>query len=97
MSRALVFYGETILAGAIMDLELGAALLEPTADWLPRLPQRHRLRDVRLITLAEALTIRERVFVKPTDEKCFPARVYEDGASINPDPVLPVGDRENAG
>ncbi|UQA63232.1 ATP-grasp domain-containing protein [Polyangium aurulentum] len=87
-ARAPVFYGETILADAIVD-DLGIALLEPTSDWLPRLPERHRLRDVRLTTLADALTIRERVFVKPTDEKCFPARVYADGAALNPDPVLP--------
>ena len=87
-ARDPVFYGETLLADAIVG-ELGLVLLEPTADWLPRLPQRHRLRDVRLTTLAEALTIRGRVFVKPTDEKCFPARVYADGPSIAPDPVLP--------
>jgi ATP-grasp domain, R2K clade family 3 len=87
-TREPVFYGETILADAIMD-DLGIALLEPTADWLPRLPERHRLRDVRLATLGEALEVRDRVFVKPTDEKCFPARVYADGPSIAPDPVLP--------
>jgi hypothetical protein len=87
-SREPVFYGETILADAIAD-DLGVALLEPTADWLPGLPERHRRRDVRLATLGEALAIRERVFVKPTDEKCFPARVYKDGPSIAPDPVLP--------
>jgi hypothetical protein len=86
-AREPVFYGETLLADAIAP-ELGIVLLEPTADWLPRLPLRHRLRDVRLMTLAEALTIQERVFVKPTDEKCFPARVYENGAAIDPDPAL---------
>jgi len=87
-AREPVVYGETILADAIAG-DLGIVLLEPTADWLPRLPRRHRLRDVRLTTLADALTIRERAFVKPTDEKCFPARVYADGAAIDPDPVLP--------
>jgi hypothetical protein len=87
-SRDPVFYGETLLADAIAP-ELGIVLLEPTADWLPQLPERHRRRDVRLMTLAEALRIQERVFVKPTDEKCFPARVYADGAAIEPDPVLP--------
>lgn len=87
-AREPVFYGETILADAIAD-DLGITLLEPTSDWLPRLPQRHRLRDVRLTTLAEALSIQERVFIKPTDEKCFPARVYADGAALDPDPVLP--------
>jgi hypothetical protein len=87
-SRDPVFYGETILADAIAG-ELGIALLEPSADWLPRLPRRHRLREVRLTTLEEAMAIRERVFVKPTDEKCFPAKVYADGGAIQPDPVLP--------
>ncbi|TKC96528.1 ATP-grasp domain-containing protein [Polyangium fumosum] len=87
-ARAPVFYGETILADAIMD-DLCLVLLEPTSDWLPRLPQRHRLRDVRLTTLSEALSIQERVFIKPTDEKCFPARVYANGAALDPDPVLP--------
>jgi hypothetical protein len=86
--RDPVFYGETLLADAIAG-DLGIALLEPSADWLPRLPERHRRRDVRLMTLSEALAIRERAFVKPTDEKCFPARVYADGAAIDPDPVLP--------
>ena len=83
----LNFYGETLLADAIAE-DLGIALLEPTADWLPRLPLRHRLRDIRLLTLAEALTLRERVFVKPTDDKCFSARVYDNGAAIDPDPLL---------
>jgi len=87
--RDPVFYGETILADAIAP-DLGIALLEPTADWLPRLPERYRLRDVRLTTLADALTLADRMFVKPTDEKCFPARVYASGAAIEPDPVLPL-------
>lgn len=82
-----MYYGETLLADAIAD-DLGIVLLEPTADWLPRLPAQHRLRDVRLTTLEEALTLQERAFVKPTDDKCFPARVYERGAAIEPDPLL---------
>jgi ATP-grasp domain, R2K clade family 3 len=86
-ARDPVFYGETLLADAI-TAELGIALLEPTADWLPRLPHHHRLRDVRLTTLGDALAIRERAFVKPTDEKWFPARVYADGPAIAPDPVM---------
>ncbi|KYF75182.1 hypothetical protein BE20_11795 [Sorangium cellulosum] len=86
-ARDPVFYGETILADAIQD-DLGIALLEPTADWLPRLPKRHRLRDVRLTTLEDALALRDRAFIKPTDEKIFPARVYAGGAAVDPDPRL---------
>jgi hypothetical protein len=47
-----VFYGETSLADANVD-DLGIELLQPSADWLPRLPQRHRLRDVHLTTLTQ--------------------------------------------
>lgn len=86
-TRQPVFYGETILADAIAD-DLGIVLLEPSADWLPRVPARHRLRDVRLMTLEEALRVQERVFIKPTDDKCFPARVYDNGAALQPDPLL---------
>ena len=87
-SRDPVFYGETLLADAIRD-DLGLLLLEPPDTFLPSLPERHRRRDVRLSTLGEACARRDRVFVKPTDEKCFPAKVYADGSAILPDPVLP--------
>jgi hypothetical protein len=86
-ARRPVFYGETLLADAIAD-ELGVLLVEPSADWLPRLPRAHRGREVRLTTLGEALEIVERVFLKPTDEKWFPARVYARGADLDPDPAL---------
>lgn len=87
-ARDPVFYGETLLADAVMA-ELGVLLIEPSMDWLPRLPHAHRRRDVRLTTLADAGKLAERAFVKPTDEKCFPARVYDGGAAIAPDPGLP--------
>ncbi|APR75336.1 Hypothetical protein A7982_00682 [Minicystis rosea] len=87
-ARDPVFYGETLLADAIRD-ELGILLLDPADTFLPALPERHRLRDVRLSTLGEACARRDRMFVKPTDEKCFPAKVYENGSAIQPDPILP--------
>lgn len=87
-SREPVFYGETLLADAVRE-DLGLLLLEPSDAFLPRLPHAYRLRDVRLTTLAEACGLTGRAFVKPTDEKCFPARVYANGSAIDPDPVLP--------
>ncbi len=88
-ARDPVFYGETLLADAIAE-ELGIALLEPSAGWLPGLPWSYRRREVRLVTLGEARALGGRVFIKPTDEKCFPARVYEGGAALEADPVLPL-------
>lgn len=77
-ARDPVLYGETLLADAAMDV-LGLALLQPTADWLPRLPEARRLRPVRLAQLGEARALAGAAFVKAPDEKWFPARVYAPG------------------
>jgi hypothetical protein len=50
--------------------------MEPPLDWLPRLPEHFRKRTVRAMTLAQAREMTERSFIKPTDEKVFPARVF---------------------
>lgn len=90
-TRDPVFYGETLLADAIRE-DLGLLLIEPSASWLPSLPLIHRRREVRLATLAEAraLALTHPAFVKPVDEKCFPARVYPSGDAIAADPGLPA-------
>lgn len=85
--RDPVLYGETLFADAVMEA-LGIGLLQPTDDWLPRLPERHRLRHVRLATLKEARTLTKAAFVKPPDEKWFPARVYSSGAALEVGPEL---------
>src|SRR6185369_13224530 len=41
-------------------------------------------RSIRLMTLGEVRSVRERAFVKPVDEKIFPARVYAAGETIDP-------------
>ncbi|MBL9101992.1 MAG: ATP-grasp domain-containing protein [Myxococcales bacterium] len=72
----VVIYGETLLADAVAGaLDLG--LFEPPADWLPGLPAELRLREVTLTTLAEARRGGAGRFIKPVDDKFFPARVYE--------------------
>lgn len=80
-ARAPVLYGETLLADAL-TAPLGLAFLEPTADWLPSLPEGYRKRAVRLATLADARALTTPSFVKPPDEKWFGARVYESGAAL---------------
>ncbi|MFF9056094.1 ATP-grasp domain-containing protein [Streptomyces erythrochromogenes] len=63
---------------------LGLGLLEPGDDWLTRVPRPLLRRSVRLTTLGEARTLRERVFVKPPSAKIdlLPAAVHEDGTSL---------------
>ena len=73
------------LFALMMAEALSLALLEPTLDWLPRLPLAYRRREVAALTLAEARALRAPTFVKPADDKCFPARVYASGAEL---PVL---------
>lgn len=71
----VLIYGETILADAVAAA-LDLALLEPTYAWLPELPAALRLREIALTTLGAARRLAGPVFVKPVDDKFFPARVY---------------------
>jgi hypothetical protein len=61
---------------------LGVQLPEPPDEWLPMLPGVYRQRQVHLTTFARAQTELP-AFVKPPNDKSFPARVYL------PDHVLP--------
>jgi hypothetical protein len=72
------------LAADVLAGRLGVGLLEPADDWLTRLPAPLLRRTVRLTTLAEARSLRERAFVKPPSAKIglLPAAVYEDGGAL---------------
>jgi hypothetical protein len=86
-----VLYLEDIMADAIAE-QLGVSLLNPTNDWLCELPQEYRKRWVYLSSLKEARKLKEKAFIKPPNNKSFPARVYaaEDLPTDYPDetPVL---------
>jgi hypothetical protein len=79
----VALHGETMMADVVAQA-LGLSLLEPTHDWLPRLPEAYRRRRVELRTLAEARGLRGPVFVKPVDEKWFPAKVYAEEVDVDP-------------
>lgn len=87
-SRDPVFYGEPIMADAVSEA-LGLTFLEPTHDWLPELPFEHVKRRIRLASLGDVRAVQERAFIKPVDEKIFPARVYDPGASIDSGRAFP--------
>lgn len=70
-----VLYLEALF-GPTLAAEFGLKLLEPSVDWLPRLPREFRLRDISLHTLREARRLTTPMFVKPPNDKSFPARVY---------------------
>lgn len=48
-------------------------------DWLARVPQDFLKRRVEFMTLREAKLIKEVKFIKPADDKVFPAKVYHPG------------------
>jgi hypothetical protein len=85
--KDVVFYGETLLADAIAP-PLDLVLLEPDARWLAAVPERHLRRRVRAGCVADVRTRAERAFVKPADEKVFPARVYEAAEPIDAEHAL---------
>lgn len=86
-------YAGPLFADAVAA-DLDIALLEPPEDWLTRLPASAVHRRVRLMPMAEAWRLRTPAFMKPPNDKAFPARVYRDGTQLpGPDAVdasLPV-------
>ncbi|MBD0843669.1 ATP-grasp domain-containing protein [Streptomyces sp. TRM68416] len=80
-------YAGPLFADAVAG-ELGLGLLEAPQDWLARLPRELTGREVEFTTLAAARQLRRPAFVKPPNDKSFPARVYPDGSRLpGPDAV----------
>ncbi|MGW3245869.1 ATP-grasp domain-containing protein [Streptomyces sp. NPDC001070] len=80
-------YSGPLFADAVAA-DLGLGLLEADEDWLARLPAELLGRQVEFMTLAEARRLRRPAFVKPPNDKSFPARVYRDGSGLpGPDAV----------
>jgi hypothetical protein len=65
-----------VFTGPTIALEFGISLKDAPEDWLPTLPAEYRGRDVRLTTLGEARKLQEPAFIKPPNDKSFPARTY---------------------
>ncbi|MCA0175793.1 MAG: ATP-grasp domain-containing protein [Proteobacteria bacterium] len=70
-----VIYGEAMFAPALAE-QLGRVLRNPPDDWLVRLPYEYKQRNIRMTTLGEARIATEPAFVKPPNDKSFPADVY---------------------
>jgi hypothetical protein len=76
----------------IIGKQLGLALKEPPEDWMEKLPYDY---GKRLVALMQAKVYREEVpasefFVKPPNDKSFPAKVYKELPDYIPDdaPIL---------
>lgn len=63
----------------IIAQQMGWTLKQNSFDWLARVHPYYLKRKVEFMTLGEAKKIIERKFIKPADDKCFEAKVYEPG------------------
>jgi hypothetical protein len=75
-----VLYGEALFGPSLAE-QLGLSLLNPPEDWLVRLPMEYKHRQIALTTLGEARGAQSEAFVKPPNDKSFPAGVYR-GADL---------------
>lgn len=71
-----ILYAEALLA-PIHAKHFGLSLLEPPHDWLPRLPEMYRQRKIVLKTLSQVRLGEFPSFVKPPNDKSFPATVCQ--------------------
>jgi hypothetical protein len=70
-----VLYGEALFGPSLAE-QLGLALLNPPDDWLVRLPLEFKSRHVFLSTLGAVRSNRDPAFIKPPNDKSFPAGIY---------------------
>lgn len=70
-----VLYLEALFGPSLAE-QFRLRLPEPAVNWLPRLPEEYRKRQVSRTTLRNARSLAEPAFIKPPNDKSFPARVY---------------------
>lgn len=85
-----VLYAEALFGPEFAE-QLGLHLLSPPDDWLVELPMEYKSRTIRLTTLGEARSLDRPMFVKPPNDKTFPAQAYT-GATLPTgyDDAMPV-------
>ena len=73
-------YGSQLFCEVVAD-QMGWKLWQQPFDWLANLPSKFTKRQVDFMTLSEAKLLNEtqRKFIKPADDKCFDAKVYDLG------------------
>jgi hypothetical protein len=71
-------YGSQTFCEVIAQ-QMNWTLRQNSFDWLAKVPQKYLKRQVDFMTLREAKQITQRKFIKPADDKVFPAKIYEPG------------------
>jgi|SRR6185436_5320191 len=71
-------YGSQMFCEIIAQ-QMNWKLHQNAFDWLARLPKHYLKRQVDFMSLKEAKNLHVKKFIKPADDKCFDAKVYEVG------------------
>lgn len=79
-------YGSQMFCEVIAQ-QMNWKLLSNPFDWLTKVPKKYLKRNVQFMSLGEAKKIKETKFIKPADDKCFDAKVYEAG-SFSPNEII---------
>lgn len=74
-------YGSQTFCEVIAQ-QMGWTLKQNSFDWLARVHPYYLKRKVEFMTLDQAKLIKETKFIKPADDKVFPAKVYAPGELI---------------
>lgn len=80
-------YGSQTFCEVIAQ-QMNWKLFQHRFDWLAKLSKDWTKRQVDFMPLSDAKKITERKFIKPADDKCFEAKVYEPG-TFNPHESIP--------
>jgi hypothetical protein len=83
----VVPYGEPLFAAVVAD-SLQLALIEPPLSWMAEIPVDLRQREIQFTDLNAARAHNHPSFIKPADDKCFPARIYTTGIELPPSDIL---------
>ena len=74
-TREIAFYGESLLAAHVAQ-SLDVSFIEAPLDWLVHLPEEYLKRRVGYRLLGEARQDHSVRFLKPANDKAFPAKIY---------------------
>lgn len=81
--KAIPYGGQTFCE--VIAQQKNLRLIRNSFDWLARVPEEFVKRQIQFMTLGEAKKIKERKFIKPCDDKCFEAQVYDVGTFEPPE------------
>lgn len=81
LAGEVCIYGEPLFVRSVAE-QLDMRLVEPPLGWLATLPRELVHREVGFGTFADALAGTFPRFVKPADDKAFPARVYASARDL---------------